>query len=94
MTQFPENSLKLIYEEIIQPLIGDFFDVDAALCSQDNPAQRQSDADDENSGCSCCSSLKRKARNSFATDLERVEGTHADGKSIKSNDTFLLFQFE
>jgi hypothetical protein len=49
------DPLRTIYKEIIQPLIGDFFEVDAALPVTDFTPTHDSDDEDEYKTCHCCS---------------------------------------
>ncbi|CAF1501393.1 unnamed protein product, partial [Rotaria sordida] len=48
------NPLRTIYQVLIQPLIGDFFEVDVALRSQGTSSETRLSVDKDSELCSCC----------------------------------------
>lgn len=55
-----DDPLRVIYEDIIQPLIGDFFEVDAALCRRRNSSDNLLNVDNIAEACSCCTTFHRR----------------------------------
>ncbi|CAF5144545.1 unnamed protein product, partial [Rotaria sp. Silwood1] len=49
-----KNPLRIIYTDIIQRLIGDVFDVDAALCPYTNSPDTNLNLDNDSETCTCC----------------------------------------
>ncbi len=74
------DPLRTIYKEIIQPLIGDFFEVDAALPVADFAAVRDSSDDEEDKACHCC----------VPRDYQTTSVTDRDG-SVRSDGKYFIY---
>jgi hypothetical protein len=72
----------MIYKEIIQPLIGDFFEVDAALRPQRYSSRNRLDLVDEDEGCSCCATSRTIPTDDLETGIEHAESMRSEGKLI------------
>ncbi len=77
MTKASTEPLRTIYKEILQPLIGDFFEVDAALPSTDvMPRDGLINKNEDELRCCCC--VPRSYHSTPTTD--RGESVRSDGK--------------
>jgi hypothetical protein len=69
------DSLRTIYKEIIQPLIGDFFEVDAAFPPTNVTTNHQFTYEDDDAPCLCCGSRNYRSTSVSARDgSARSEG--------------------
>jgi hypothetical protein len=74
----PAHPLRTIYRDIIQPKIGDFFEVEAALNPQHFSVIENADDDDDKEACWCClgtRSDRSYRNNSTANRTESVLST-------------------
>ena len=76
-SSFPPDSLRIIYEDIIQPSIGHFFEVDVALSPQKYLDQNRLDLNDRDDGCLCGILCKK---NTSDNDKPRTSSFRSDGK--------------
>lgn len=74
------NPLRAIYEQIIQPLIGDFFVVDAALHPQKYSSSSQTDNKNDKNGCGCYMSSSPYSDDDNDVDIERGASFRSEGK--------------
>ncbi len=74
------DPLRTIYKEIIRPLIGDFFEVDAALPVTDFTPIHDSSDEDEDKACYCC--VRRNYRATSVSDR---------GKSVRSDGKYFIY---
>ena len=70
----------MIYRKIIQPLIGDFFEVNAVLSSQECLSNHELDHIDEEQPCSCCVAPWADRHYHTATSVDRAGSTRSDGE--------------
>jgi hypothetical protein len=77
------NPLRAIYEEIIQPLIGDFFEVESALNPRKSSSHSRLDRDNHKKGCLCCTAPWADSNNDIEARVER-------GESFSSQSEFVL----
>ncbi|CAF0790385.1 unnamed protein product [Adineta steineri] len=69
------DPLRTIYKKIIQPLIGDFFDVDAVFPSADTTAAHEMIKNNEDKACFCCN-----PRRYHKTEVNDPNGSiHSEG---------------
>ena len=74
------DPLGTIYREIIQPLIGDFFEVDAVLSSHECVSNHELDNRDEEQACSCCVAPWADRHYHTAASVERGGSTRSEGE--------------
>ncbi|UJR33550.1 hypothetical protein I4U23_020992 [Adineta vaga] len=74
------DPLRRIYKKIIQPLIGDFFDVNAVFPSTDVSSSHEIISNGEQKSCFCCESRRYRTR----SGVDRDGSIHSEGSAAYS----------
>ncbi|CAM4802278.1 unnamed protein product [Rotaria magnacalcarata] len=77
-----DDPLRTIYQEMIQPLIGDFFEVDVALCTKTNTSDSLLD-NEYLVACSCCTTPTR--REDYQNQISAEDGTNLSAEAAHAN---------